>query len=74
MRSLVILALFGLLAAAVWFAAAAWVRFGGDIPLYGWLAIAAGVVFSLAIGGGLMALVFYSNRHGYDDLSGGDQH
>jgi len=24
------------------------------------------------IGGGLMALIFYSNRHGYDDLSGGD--
>jgi hypothetical protein len=21
---------------------------------------------------GLMALVFYSSRHGYDDLSGGD--
>jgi len=25
------------------------------------------VVFSLALGCGLMALVFYSNRHGYDD-------
>ena len=24
------------------------------------------------LSGGLMALVFYSNRHGYDDLSGGD--
>jgi len=40
--------------------------------LYGWLAIAGGVLFSLLVGGGLMALVFYSNRHGYDDLSGGD--
>jgi hypothetical protein len=29
-------------------------------------------LFSLLIGGGLMALVFYSSRHGYDDLSGGD--
>ena len=29
-------------------------------------------MFSLLVGGGLMALVFYSNRHGYDDLSGGD--
>jgi hypothetical protein len=27
---------------------------------------------SLLVGGGLMALVFYSSRHGYDDLSGGD--
>jgi len=31
-----------------------------------------GILFSLLVGGGLMALVFYSNRHGYDDLSGGD--
>ena len=46
--------------------------FAGDIPLYGWVAIAGGVLFSLLVGGGLMALVFYSNRHGYDDLSGGD--
>jgi hypothetical protein len=36
------------------------------------VAIAGGVVFSLVVGGGLMALVFYSSRHGYDDLSGGD--
>jgi len=25
------------------------------------------VFFSLLIGGGLMGLVFYSSRHGYDD-------
>ncbi len=65
--------LFAILAAAVWFARATWVHIGGDaIPIYGWLAIAGGVIFSLLVGGGLMALVFYSNRHGYDDLSGGD--
>ena len=46
---------------------------GGEaIPTYGYVAIAGGVFFSLLVGGGLMALVFYSNRHGYDDLSGGD--
>jgi len=68
MRILIILALFGLLALAVWFAGAAWVHLGGDpIPLYGWFAIAGGVLVSLAVGGGLMALVFYSSRHGYDD-------
>ena len=73
MRALVVLSLLGLLALAIWFAVGAWVRFGGEpIPLYGYLAIAGGVVLSLAVGGGLMALVFYSNRHGYDDLSGGD--
>jgi hypothetical protein len=64
--------LFALLAVALWFAGAAWMQFTGDIPLYGWVAIAGGVIFSLLVGGGLMALVFYSNRHGYDDLSGGD--
>jgi hypothetical protein len=65
--------LFALLALAIWFAVSAWMHFAGtDIPLYGWLAIAGGVVFSLLVGGGLMALVFYSSRHGYDDLSGGD--
>jgi hypothetical protein len=73
MRALIILALFALLGGSVWFAAAAWERFGGEpMPLYGYLAISGGVLFSLLIGGGLMALVYYSNRHGYDDLSGGD--
>jgi hypothetical protein len=73
MRTLIVLALFALLAASLWFVGAAWERLGGDgIPLYGYIAIVGGVVISLAVGGGLMALVYYSNRHGYDDLSGGD--
>jgi len=57
-----------LLILSVWFAATAWNHIGGDpIPSYGYVAIAGGVLFSLLIGGGLMALVFYSSRHGYDD-------
>jgi hypothetical protein len=73
MRALLVVALFALLALAVWFAAATWAHLGGDaIPFYGYVAIVGGVLFSLLIGGGLMALVFYSSRHGYDDLSGGD--
>ena len=65
---LVAIPLFALLALSVWFAAAAWSRLGGDeIPFYGYVAIAGGVLFSLLVGGGLMALVFYSSRHGYDD-------
>jgi len=73
MRALMIIALFALLAVSLWFAGAAWVRLGSDpMPLYGYVAIAGGVLFSLLIGGGLMALAFYSSRHGYDDLSGGD--
>jgi len=74
MRKVILFApLFALLAAALWFAADAWVHLAGDaIPFYGWVAIGGGVLFSLAVGGGLMALIFYSHRHGYDDLSGGD--
>jgi hypothetical protein len=68
MRALLILALFGLLALAIWFAASVFTHIGGGaIPLYGYVAIAGGVIFSLGVGGGLMALVFYSNRRGYDD-------
>jgi len=68
MRILLIISLFAMLIGAVWFAGAAWVHIGGDpIPLYGWFAIAGGVVVSLAVGGGLMALVFYSSRRGYDE-------
>lgn len=33
----------------------------------GIFAMVLGIVFTLAVGIGLMGLVFYSNRHGYDD-------
>jgi hypothetical protein len=71
MRILIVLALFAILAVAVWFAATAWERFGGGpMPAYGYVAIAGGVMASLLVGGGLMGLVFYSSRHGYDDIDG----
>ena len=66
-KFIVFIPLIALLAVSLWFAASAWFHLPGDIPLYGYLAIAGGVLFSLAVGGGLMALVFYSSRHGYDD-------
>jgi hypothetical protein len=37
------------------------------MPATGYLAMALGVILSLVVGCGLMALVFYSSRHGYDD-------
>jgi hypothetical protein len=71
--AILVTALFALLALSVWFAAYAWTHLGGDpVPTYGYVALAGGVVISLVVGGGLMALVFYSSRHGYDDLSGGN--
>lgn len=69
-KIIIAVALLALLAASLWFAGTAWLHLGGDIPLYGYVAIAGGVLFSLAVGGGLMALVFYSSRHGYDEGQG----
>ncbi len=37
-----------------------------DVPASGYIALALGVFFSLVIGVGLMALVFYSSRKGFD--------
>ena len=37
------------------------------MSIHGWIALTLGTVLSLALGGGLMALVFYSARKGYDD-------
>jgi hypothetical protein len=72
-KYLLIAPLLALLALALWFAVSSWMHFAGmEIPLYGWVAIAGGVIFSLLVGGGLMGLVFYSSRHGYDDLSDSD--
>ena len=76
--ALVATPLSALLAAAAWYAARAWVSLGGPpMPATGYVAMALGVVFSLVVGCGLMALLFYSSRHGYDephrsDGEGGD--
>ncbi len=36
---------------------------------HGWIALGLGTFFSLIIGCGLMALVFYSSRYGYDEAA-----
>jgi hypothetical protein len=38
-----------------------------SLSIHGWLAIIAGVVGSFLLGGGLMALSFYSAKSGHDD-------
>lgn len=66
--ALVAVPLFALLVAAGWYAARAWITLKGPpMPAIGYLAMTLGVVFSLVVGCGLMALLFYSNRHGYDE-------
>ena len=37
------------------------------ISLHGWIALGASVLVTLALGSGLMFLVFYSSRRGFDD-------
>ena len=66
--ALLILALGGLLATSLSLAAYLWWEMGEvDIGIHGLIALILGALLSLALGGGLMALVFYSHRHGYDD-------
>ena len=62
------MALLAILAAASWYAASAWISISGPpMPAVGYVAMTFGVVISLVVGCGLMALLFYSSRHGYDE-------
>jgi hypothetical protein len=67
MAKLGIIALFGVLALAVWMAVASMRHFAGPIPTSGTVAMWLGIGFSLVVGIGLMGLVFYSSRKGYDE-------
>jgi len=67
---LLVLFLFGLLAFVVWWVSDIYNTIGGfEMPVAGWVALFLGVILSVVIGVGLMILVFYSNRHGYDERS-----
>ena len=67
-RAVLVGCLLALLGAAVWFAVYAWTSIEGPpLPASFQIALWLGVIFSLIIGCGLMALVFYSSRRGYDD-------
>jgi len=71
---LLLLVLLGLLALALTFMVSAWQGSTARMSIHGWIALGLGVFFSVLIGCGLMALMFYSSRRGYDDrASGGEQ-
>ena len=62
-----IVVLLGFLIAALAYAVRAWTALDGvQISSAGWIFMALGVLFTLLVGGGLMALVFYSSRNDYD--------
>jgi hypothetical protein len=67
----VILVLLGFLAAAAGLGWWGW-RELGDVAMgmHGWVALAIGATLTLVLGVGLMWLVYYSSRHGYDDRAG----
>lgn len=44
-----------------------WTTSDTSMPASGYLAMTLGVIFSLVVGVGLMALIFYSSRKGYDE-------
>ena len=68
--ALVIILLLAILAGAVFVGHYGWVS-AGDVtmPAWGWLMLGLGIFFTLLVGGGLMALVFYSSRAGFDEAT-----
>ena len=54
--------------------ASLWAGIGAsEISLAGWFAMGLGIILTLALGIGLMALVFISSRRGYDEIGGKDR-
>ena len=59
--------LFALLALAVTFMFTTWQQSHAQMSIHGWIALGLGVFFSVIVGCGLMALMFFSSRRGYDE-------
>jgi len=55
-----------ILGLAIWFAFWGWNLTDAVVDANGRIALLLGAVFSMLVGGGLMALLFWSNRKGYD--------
>lgn len=67
----VALAAVGFLAVVAALCAYAWVQIGAvEMSWQGWAAMLGGAAATLALGVGLMLLVFHSSRRGYDDEAG----
>jgi hypothetical protein len=73
--ALLLVALLALLAASLWYAYGVWTAVDTvELPVGIYFALAGGVLFSLLVGCGLMALVFYSSHHGYDERAASGEH
>jgi hypothetical protein len=62
-----VVVLVAFLTVSIWYGIAGW-RALGDVEMstFGWIALIAGSFITVAVGAGLMALVFYSSRHDMD--------
>lgn len=67
---LIVAVLLGLLALAIYMSVEGWNMGsdggGGSMSTAGYIAMALGIVATLALGGGLMWLMYYSSRHDRD--------
>jgi hypothetical protein len=64
----ILIVLFSLLAATSVIVYLGWtLASDADVPASGYVAMVLGVIVSLAVGFGLMSLIFYSSRKGYDE-------
>lgn len=64
---LALVVLLGFLAVSVWYAITTWGSLSeSHMSTFGWFALIAGSVLTIAVGGGLMSLIFYSSRNDYD--------
>lgn len=64
----IVVILTALLGAAGFLAYLGWILgSGAEVTTSGYVSMALGVILSLAVGFGLMGLVFYSSRSGYDE-------
>jgi hypothetical protein len=62
-----VIVLTGFLGWAIWYAIHAWSRLAGvGISPLGWVFLVLGIVVTVVVGSGLMALLFYSSRKGKD--------
>jgi Kef-type K+ transport system membrane component KefB len=68
-RWILIAALLALLAGALFGAYQGWTAHSGDVevPPWAYAMLGVGIFFAILVGCGLMALLFYSSRKGFDD-------
>ena len=63
----VLVVLLGFFGWAVWIMLRMWTSVEGAMGTHEWIAMILGIFFSCLVGFGLMGLMFFSSREGYDE-------